>query len=577
MKRFISVLLAALMLASLMAVLAVPASAADGEWEVYAPPEQTEADFEGSHKAVPGFEYTSNGFHTVPAEYIEDTPWVGIHTKDPVSLMDGVYLEVRIDNFSYEASDKWFNLAIWDQSTPAPPSANYGKGIQTLIRPQYDAEKDQYYVEPIEWYIEEFSRRNSTNEENEKPDKIYVADDGSITLTLELKYEGGLYKLEINGAEAPMDATMWINDYFANNMKHEGYVCFMMQNTAKNGVAECTITKYGTSKATAKAPLGDDKASPIEGDAEVPAPIADPSTVPAGQPCFLLTGDKTNSATRTIGSGAGDTWRVNDDMTASAVTTNDSYTRLIFRVKSEVSYDIDDFPVMLVLTKNYCNCDDMNSCYAVETIVSHIMSGESIGAGADNKTPELEVCWEPLIVNEGDLAGQYLYFYYDTTEDLVFEATGRINSVYLDFSSLKYQEAGRNVATVAFVAFFRNVDEAEAYVMNYLGLEEDEEPTEEPTTEAPADDTTEAPADVTTETPADVTTEAKDEDKTEAPTGDDKPAGDKPAGDKPAGDKGDDKNDSSSGGGCGGFIGAGALAVVALVAVCGVATFRKKD
>ena len=575
MKKFLSMLLAVAMVVTLISAIAItPASAADGDWEVYAPPEQTQEDYEGVDKAVPGYEYTKEGFHTIPAEYIEDTPWVGIHTKNPVPLDDGVYMEVRIDNFSYEGSDKWFNIAIWDSATPAPPSANYGKGIQTLIRPRFDEEKQQYYVEPIEWYIEEFSRKNSTNEDNEKPDKIYVGEDGSITLTLELKYEGGLYKLEINGAEAPLDATMWINDYFTNKMGNEGYICFMMQNTAKNGSAECTITKFGTSKATAKAPAGDDSKDPVAGEAETPAPIADSATVPEGQPCFMLTGDKTNSATRTIGSGAGDTWRINDDMTASAVTVNDSYTRLIFSIKSEVSYDIDDFPVMLVLTKNYCTCDDPESCFAVESVVSHLMTGESIGAGADNKTPELDVCWEPLVVSEGEKAGQYLYFYYDTTDDLVFEATGRINSVYLDFSSLKYQEAGRNVATVDFIAFFRNVDEADAFVLSYLGLEEEEEETTEETTEEIGDVTTEDPDAVTTEAPDDVTTEAAGgEDKTEAPTsaptGDDKPGDNKPS----TGDKTDDNSSS----GCGGFIGAGAIVLIATVALCGVKAFGKKD
>ena len=193
--------------------------------------------------------------------------------------------------------------------------------------------------------------------------------------------------------------------------------------------------------------------------------------------------------------------------------------------------------------------------------------GRAPASGGCTITPNIEICWDPITIDEGDMAGTYLYFWYDTSSEIAInyaggegsrnDWTGRIHGVQLEFSNLSTDPA-RGVIPIVWVAFFRNVSEAEAYVMSYLGVQS--EGGEDDTTEAPAGDvTTEAPAgDVTTEAPAgNVTTEAKAEEKTEAKT--------------------EANNNNVSPSGCGSVIGASAVAVVALVTLGGAVVLRKKE
>ena len=122
-----------------------------------------------------------------------------------------------------------------------------------------------------------------------------------------------------------------------------------------------------------------------------------------------------------------------------------------------------------------------------------------------------------------------------------------------DFYDIYYDQPGRNTLDVCFMAFFRNMEEAEAYVYDYIGVDNPDDTTEE-TTEEPTEETTEAPAG-TTEAPAGTTAAPEDE----KPTGTSAPSTD------------DDKA-----GGCGSVVGLGTVAIVTVAAVAGFVSFKKK-
>ena len=560
MEKTISFILVLIMLVAAFAVAAVPASAADGEWTVYAPPAQTKDDYEGTLKAVPGYEYTSDGFHIIPGDWTDDTAWAAMRTKEPVSLLDGIYLEVRVDAFSYEASDSWINLNLWDTANMAPGDSKYGQGFQTLIRPRFDDATGKYYVEDIQWFMRGFERVYPSAE-LQPAEKIYVADDGTLTLRLELLPTDNGYSIFVNGGPAPAEINEWFSQFFKTERDNEAYVGVVMSSSLKSGTAECTITKFGTSKETALVPMGDDTVAPQASTHQESAPIIDSSTVPEGQPCLIYTGDKANSDTRICGTSDGDTYYIEDDFCVRAVTTNNAMAVVTFSTDKEASYDIDDFPVMMVLTKNYCTCDDPENCYAIETMYAYVMAGDKIAPGKDCKTPEFDICWSPIVVEDGEKAGSYLYFTYDLSDERVIELSGRIRGMQLFFTEVAYTEAGRNGVSVAMVAFFRSIADVEPFVYNYLGVDggassgdETNAPTEEPTVE-----TTEAITEEITEEQTEAKTEKQTEAKTEAKT-----------------EKQTEKASAAAEGGCGSMIGTGAFVVILSLAVGASAIFHKK-
>ena len=572
------------MLLSLIIVVSVPAAAVDGMWTVYTRPSYYEEgeDGEPAKPRVWGYTYTEEGFTTIAPDWTEQCPFGTVQSRDPVNIEDGIYMEFRIDKYDYTANDMWIDVSFWDSQNISPGSAGYGQGLQTLIRPTKATEENpQSYFSDVQWFIREWSNGGKTAPEDGS--KLMVEEDGTVVFKVELINNGGTYTLTINGAKAPDGVMSYFAKTFADG---EAYVGITLHNTKVSSEVGLTITKFGTSKETATVPQGDDSVDPLSPEIEEKAPIADPSTVPEGMPAIFMTGDKTNSDTRSYGAAQGDTDELNDDYSVRFIDTNDDiWSSNTWHVKNEVSYDIDDFPVMCFLTRDFCTCDDPADCYATEACKIYLMTGEDVAAGGNNSTPEIDICWEPIVVEEGEHAGTYLYFWYDSGSDIakeVFDPTGRIHSVRLDFSSL-VRDAGRNVITIEWVAFFRSVDDIEPFINSYLELDAEGDTTEAPavdTTEAPVVDTTEAPAVDTTEAPAVDTTEApvvdqtevktddKVEDKTDAPKGDDK------TDDKTDDNKGGDNTSSSN---CKSVIGAGAVAVIAMVVTCGAVVLRKKE
>jgi hypothetical protein len=240
-------------------------------------------------------------------------------------------------------------------------------------------------------------------------------------------------------------------------------------------------------------------------------------------------------------------------------------------VKSAVSYDIKDFPYVMVLMKNFCTCDDPTDCYAMETVNMYLMCGDVLAANDKVRIRELDMCWEPLVVEEDTTvngveieAGNYLYFFTNCL-DASFNPEGRINAVNVNMGGLKVAEDGRNYADMVFTGFFRTEEEGIAYVYDYLGLEAE---SDEETTAESDEDTTEADTDAATDADTDAATDAVDTDevttakKEEATT---------------AAKEDDTKKEEETNIGCSAVVGTGVVAIVAVVTACGFVSFKKKE
>jgi hypothetical protein len=360
-----------------------------------------------------GYEYTSEGFKTINADWTDSCPFQTIASKDPVNFEEGIYMQFRIDAYDFSVGpDKWISVSFWDSPNISQGSTDRGSGISTLIRPT-PLDDGTWEFNHINWYNNAWTNQGYSN------GNVIKVNDEPLLFEVELKIVDGLYELYINGAPAPALVNSTFVDKFVDG---EAYILISLHNTKVGSNIGLTITKFGTSKATATVPQGDDKKEPVNVEIEEKAPIADPTTVPENMPAILMTGNREMSDAASFGAGQGDDYQINDDFTVRIIdTSNDIWTTSTWRVKSSVSYDIDDFPVMCFLTKNFCTCDDPTDCYATEECKIYLLYGENIAPAGNNVTPEIDICWEPIIVEEGEKAGQYLYFWYDSSTDTAKE------------------------------------------------------------------------------------------------------------------------------------------------------------
>ena len=564
MKKILSMMLVAAMLISALCALAVvPASAADGAWDTFASASDYLDINADSRLSIPGYEYTEEGLHVIPGDWSTSTVFGTVSTKDMIDLKDGVYMEVRVDDFTLE-NDKWLMFHLWSEQTivAASNSEDYGYGVKSYVRPRIaDKETGDCNVTGPEWAYEYFTKASGGEpipEEQMPTAKLVTAEDGTTSyetkyvLELAVTWDGESYQVSYNGATAPEAVVEYMNETFGSNS--QAYIGFSFYNTTKGGKAEFTVTKFGTSKEDATVPMGDDSKEP-ENHVITYADIMDPSTVPAGQPAILMSG----SADSDIGA-------LPETSTGSAISVNGDYIKVIgksttsdvgsWKVKSSVSYDVADFPVMMCVVKGLCTCGE-DECYALENATFYPFVGDVLAAADSYVIRQVDGAYDPYVIEEGEHAGNYLYFYADLSDPYTvsWEPAGRINGVRVDMVGVDIETAGKSTFDVCWVGCFRDVDEAEAYVESYmteLGWVDPDAADED--TDAQTEATTEEQV-VTTEEQQVVTTEKQDEVTTEAQGG------------------GDDQTT----GGCGSVVGFGAIAVVAVVAACGVVTFRKKE
>ena len=542
MKKILSLVLALAMLVSTLIIVSLPTSAVDGDWMVYGRKEQYREDYEdGDYVSVMGYEYTDEGFHTITPDFAKgQSPRGGFQTKSTYDLKEGIYMLVRVDEFSY-VGDKWLNLNLWSEPMVELASTDMerdGYGVQTIMRPDNDGKFVQ-----LEWYKEGFTQVQVGSEFNGKEDMY--DEQGRALFELVVTYNGSSFGVTINGIPAPQGIVDYMNETFVDKEAHVGMAFY---HNVAGGDASFTVLKFGTSKETAVIPSGDDRADPVNYSLDI-APIADPSTIEEGKPGIFINGNKDASDSYTTAGGSATGSSVlNPDNSVTYTASSDSMG-LVFKPKNEVSYAIDDFPVVMMLVKNWCTCgEEDGTCYACEEVKMYLATGENSGVDGEHNGI-LDICDENIMVGEDS----YLYFYMDMHDDFAFEATGRVNMFRMDFHAIDYTTPGLNQFTVCFVACFRTLEDAENFVYEYLGVnpgegnDETEETTEEDTTVVSGGD----------ETTANDETTAGAEDVTTAEQG------------------GSDSTEPAKKG-CGSVVGFGTIAVVATVGTIGFVSLKKK-
>lgn len=527
MKRILSMLLVTLMVLSLAAACVFSTSAAlEGDWDTA----RSASDYEdeGSYCPAPGYHYDPElGFVIDPPVYAkENTPFVQMHTKAPVNLKgnnDGngnsVSLELTVLDYAYdggENKDQWICFTLNSQKIASPPNSDYGEGLCILIR---GGGNGSAQVQPF--YLDTMGKNWGTPYSFPNVE-VPMNDDGQEVYTFEVKYVDGGYTFAVNGHWFAADE--YLNGILDRACADGAYVDVLCQTGVVDSSIKLAITEW-----QGNLPVGDDSKDPEE-DLREKAPIADSANIPANQPAVLW--DTTLRDFRKI-SVAGGVHEINEDGSVH-ITIQAQSPYISFGIKSEVSYEAKDFPYIAVLTRN-CWANSGNVFYCAGGILS-----------AENNYSEN---WDIEDTNYGEWSLGIMDFSDYNDDDPDYEAgwEGRINSIRVgfDFSAEDIADPDCNNFDVAFIAAFRSPEEAYAFTKAWLtekGYSAEEVTTEEPTT---PEETTEEPTD-----PAD--------DDTTAPEGGEEATTEAPKTEKA----------------CGGIIGAGVIAIIALGA-CVVA--KKKD
>ncbi len=518
MKKVLALIVAAMMIVSMIPVMAITTSAADveGDWTTYRftggykEPEEGE---ELSYTPAPGYEYTDEGFHMTSADYTGITPSGSIQSKEKISIKDGVYMELRIDQYPYGgpngSADHWICFSIMDSQKVEPGNVTdgYGQGWQSLCRTPGAGGSGIYESYIVAEGADGWKGQGNVNT------APTVDDNGKEIYVFEIAYDGTTYTISINGtavAGAPA-ITEHLNSLNADG---EFYIGVSFHAGVTNAPLEATMLKFGTSKEDADKPIGSDSELPEE-NINVKAPIADSSTIETNMPCLLFDATETSYSGNIPASGMVMTAQGDNSFKVEPAVATGYFT---WGMRNSLSYEASDFPVIGIFVHD----------------PNEIIGGTSMYyCAGDNMSADAAHLLTYSIYDEGSKYWgddeEYTFVIIDMREVLGEEAfaegwTGRINSLRFDFADLYLSEPvdpENDYFTFHYAGIFRSAEEAYAYQDAYaekLGLGE-------ATTEAPTEEPTEAPTEEPTEEATDAPTgEAgtKTEDKTDAPdTGDD--------------------------------------------------------
>ena len=566
MKKILSALLVVAMLASMFAVLALPTAAIDGQFDTHGRASHEEEGYDGDKGSIPGYEYTPDGFKMTTADWTTGRPFSHMSTKEKVDLKNGVYMQVRVDTFSYDADDRWFNFNIWSKPTIDEGSGDskWGYGVQTLIKLTAGTAEKHGTLNQTQWKIKQFNDAGTTNFDDAGKAQV----EGKNVLTLVVTYDPQVgYGVSINGVSAPQKVLDYMNETYADDS--QAYIGFTLYSNKSGGEQSATILAFGENEATATKPMGNDS-KPAENHIIKYVDMMDESTVAEGQPAIIMTGDKANSQLKgTPASVIGSLIAITDENLVKVVGTNKKSDCGIWNVKNDSSYNIQDFPVVLCLVKNFCSCGaEPGECFGFESANVHICTGDEIGPGNNNQVTAIDSSDPYFITNDDGSIDNYIYFYYDTTYELkgtdedgneVGRFDGRINATRFDFE-IDLLTPGANEFEVVMQCFFRSVEDAEAYMDAYLASQG--------WTPDDGDDETDAPTDTETD--------PQETDPQETNPQETNPQETEPQETDKQTEPGGNAGDNTSSGGCFGTVGFGAIAIITLAAGVGFVTFKKK-
>ena len=491
MKKLIALVIAAIMVLSMIPVMAISTAAAEveGDWTVWRDPKKYEDVEEGDAiKPDPGYTYTDDGFTTISPDWTNYTPAFAVQTKEAQPLKEGFYLQFRVDDYPYggeDGQDHWLAFTISDREGITPGGIDFGNNWLALIRGEGNgAAAAQSFLTTMttDEKVGSFALQGAPNIE------VPMDDEGREIYTLEVTWNGSDYELKINGVVVSTQAISdslktWIEtgDYYVGISAHSG---------VKDASSAITILKYGTSEADATTPVGSDSLEP-EDNGLVFGELKSPDSVPANTPALLF--DATRPTFKRDPEG------VDIKLTAQGdnsyhITATGGAPYWQWGIKSELTYSITDFPVFSMVLKNfwgdngglyYCAGDIMSCNDNYKT--SWSIFDEGCMLFGENEEYSLVVI---------DLAE------YELIDDVMKNSNGRIHNVRPFFSVTDTTDPEICEWDVMYMGWFRSVEEAQQYAMDRLQMApvteapETEAPeTEAPETQAPAADTNAPSAD----------------------------------------------------------------------------------
>ena len=484
MKKLIVFVIAAVMVLSMIPVMAISTAAAEveGDWTIWRDPEKYE-DLEDGEAIKPdsGYEYTADGFTTIAPDWTNYTPFLTAQTKEAQPLKDGFYVQIRIDSYPYGGedggADHWISFNISDRVGVVPGNIDFGNNWLSLIRGAGEgAAAAQSFLTTMttDEKVGSFALQSAPQIE------IPMDDEGHEIYTFEVAYDGANYELKINGVVVSNEAiSTALNTWIESG---EYYVGITLHAGVPDATASMTILKYGTSAEDAITPVGSDSLDPEPNMLNF-AEIADPSTVEANKPALLwdattLTSDPTGVDVKLTAQG--------DNSYHVTATGGAPYWQ--WGIKSDKSYAVTDFPVFSMVLKNfwgdnggiyYCAGGVMSSRDDYKTSWSIFDDGCMMFG--ENEEYSL------VVVDLADL---------ELIDELLQEKGGRIHNIRPFFSVTDTTDPEICEWDVMYMGWFRSVEEAQQYAMDRLQMApvteapETEAPeTEAPETNAPAVDT----------------------------------------------------------------------------------------
>ena len=492
MKKLICMAVAAIMILSMIPVMAISTSAAvEGDWAILRTPDSYAADVE-IVKPAPGYEYTSEGLTTIAPDWTNYTPYFTVQTKEARNLKEGIYLEFRVDDYPYGgedgAADHWLSFNLSDRENVQPGSIDFGNNWLCLMR---GAGQGSTVVQSFLTTQTTDAAVGSSTHTGDVTVTVPMDENDREVYTLEITWDGSRYDVKVCGSSVPGAAT--ITSKLENwNANGEFFVGITLHAGVKDASSSITVTKFGTSAADATVPVGTDSAEP-EDNRLVFGDLIDPATVPENTPALMW--DATKQTFKNDPQGA-DLKLVaqGDDSYHLQATGPAPYFQ--WSIKSELTYNQSDFPVFAMLMKDFWG--DNGGIY--------YCAGEIMSSRDDYKTS-----WS--IYDEGcqfyGESDEYILVVVDLADlGLIGDTNaGRIHNIRPYFSVTNTSDLELCQWDMCYMGFFRSIEEAQAYTEARLNLdavteapteEDTEAPTEEATTEAPtaapdANDTTAAP------------------------------------------------------------------------------------
>ena len=541
MKKLICLAIAAIMILSMIPVMAISTSAAEveGDWTVYRH-HASYAEQERGEVVRPnvGYEYVDGEGLVIKApDWTNYTPYFALQTKEAWNLKEGFYMEVRVDEFTIKDAegayvDHWVSFNLSDRENIELGGSAHGNNWCCLVR-----NEDGGTVRAVDGFSSHWTTMTTDETVGSfatlgmDPSIISISkdDQGRDIFTFEVSWDGSAYTLKVNGAVVPGNAQI-TEKLEALNTDGTFYPGIAFNSAAKDGTVSCTLVKYGNSAEDATTPVGSDSLAPEDNMLVFGDPI-DPATVPANTPVLMWDATKTSFKNDPTG--------VNMALTAQG---DDSYHLEVvgaapyfqWSIKSELTANQSDFPVFAMLMKDFWGTDGG----------IYYCAGDVMGASDNYKTS-----WG--IYDEGcqfyGEDGEYILVVVDLAAlELIDETnSGRIHSIRPYFSVTDTTDLEACQWDMCYMGYFRSIEEAQAYTSARLSME--------PETEAPTEAPTDAPETSAPETNAPETNAPEQGgDATQAP-----------------------ETEAPAKEGCGSVIGFSAVAIMAAAAAA--VALKKKD